>query len=228
MARTIEVDTNGYGEDNPLLTLKKHFFKRMNSHIEKQGFTILSQIYFNCNFPLKLKCPRGHISYKNLANIAHKHNIDRNIYCPECASEKLFKFDMKVKSIIEKKKGKFLGTEKGRYGHRLYKYQCEAGHENGCPSYELLYRNVWCRKCYFRKVTSCTIQEVKLRAKEAKLSLIFSPEFEYSDNDEEKVPKKTALWFICNNKHIFSRQRQNFTSSRTKPPRCMKCSYKKN
>lgn len=84
---------------------RKHTVEEVSLSFEKEGYTLISKTYRNCDEKLQIKCPLGHLYF-----IDYYHFFNRKQRCVECSGHKKHELQY-VKEAVEKDGYSLLSTE---------------------------------------------------------------------------------------------------------------------
>lgn len=124
---------------------KKLTYKFIKEQFKKEGYTLLSKNYKNCNTKLKVRCDKGHEYEVRYSNFKY------GVRCPICNGNKKLTYTF-IKEQL-KKEGYTLLSKKYKNANTKLKIRCDKGHE-----YEVIWNNFKkgkrCPYCYGNKKLS--------------------------------------------------------------------------
>lgn len=179
---------------------RKYTIEEVRENFEREGYTLLSDVYVNANTKMYYKCPNGHVHNVRLCNW-----LSGGSRCPFC-SGRMRRTIEEVRAAFNKEEYRLLSTEyKNNKAHLHYK--CPSGH---------LHRTRW---DVWVKGVRCPVCDGQAKPEFLKIKSSFESEG-YTLISTEYVNNRTKLHTVCPKGHSWVTTWANWQND----CRCKTCS----
>ncbi len=110
------------------------------------GGQCLSEIYVNCDTPLRWRCTSGH-EWE-----AKPRHINQQRWCKQCVIDKRRRVELDLLRAIAAERGGLCLSDTYVDNRTKLTWQCENGHVWKAPPTNIKSAGHWCRQCYFDSV----------------------------------------------------------------------------